>query len=139
MAELLINGKDALSEWGVRMGDSFLDAINGYEPLKDYITNNDRTKDGVQYADVIPKVNERSITLNFTMQGSSAADFTAKNEAFKEVMRAGDVPYKFLLTAQMCTTSNTLAKAAPLRETPNGRLRRLAWLSLSRTRGTGHN
>ena len=91
MAELLINGKDALSEWGVRMGDSFLDTINGYEPLKDYITNNDRTKDGVQYADVIPKVNERSITLNFTMQGSSAADFTAKNEAFKEVMRAGDV------------------------------------------------
>jgi len=91
MADLLINGKDALTEWGVRMGDNFLDVLNGYYPLKDYITNNDRTKDGVQYADVVSKVNERSLTLNFTMEGSSMGDFTAKNKAFIEVMRGGDI------------------------------------------------
>ena len=90
MADLLINGKDALIEWGVRMGDGFLDAINGYYPMKDYITNNDRTQDGVQYVGV-PKVNERNITLNFTMEGNSASDFTAKNKAFVEVMRGGNV------------------------------------------------
>ena len=90
MADLLINGKDALIEWGVRMGDNFLDILNGYYPMKDYITNNDRTQDGVQYVGV-PKVNERNITLNFTMEGNSASDFTAKNKAFVEVMRGGDV------------------------------------------------
>lgn len=90
MADLLINGKDALTEWGVRMGDNFLDVLNGYYPMKDYITNNDRTQDGVQYVG-IPKVNERNITLNFTMEGNSASDFTAKNKAFVEVMRGGDV------------------------------------------------
>nr|DAD67164.1 MAG TPA: tail protein [Siphoviridae sp. ctazQ13] len=90
MADLLINGKDALIEWGVRMGDNFLDVLYGYYPMKDYTTNNDRTQDGVQYVG-IPKVNERNITLNFTMEGNSASDFTAKNKAFVEVMRGGDV------------------------------------------------
>lgn len=124
MAELLINGKDALAEWGVRMGDNFLDTINGYDTLKEYITNNDRTKDGVQYADVIPKVNERSLTLNFTIQGSSTADFTAKNKAFREIMRAGNVTiqipadssdvYHLKYTGKSCTfarnTERTFAK-----------------------------
>ena len=124
MAELLINGKDAFTEWGVRMGDSFLDTLNGYDTLKEYITNSDRTKDGVQYASVIPKVNERSLTLNFTMQGADAADFTAKNKAFKEAMRAGDVTiqvpadspdvYHLKYTGKNCTfarnTERTFAK-----------------------------
>lgn len=90
MAELLINGKNAFTEWGVRMGEGFLDTLNGYYTLKEYITNNDRTQDGVQYVG-IPKVNERNITLNFTIEGKSASDFTAKNKAFAEVMRKGDI------------------------------------------------
>ena len=123
MADLLINGKDALTEWGVRMGDNFLDVLNGYYPMKDYITNNDRTQDGVQYVGV-PKVNERYITLNFTMEGNSASDFTAKNKAFVEVMRGGDVViqvpedspavYHLKYTGKNCTfarnTERTFAK-----------------------------
>jgi len=123
MADLLINGKDALTEWGVRMGDNFLDVLNGYYPMKDYITNNDRTQDGVQYVG-IPKVNERNITLNFTMEGNSASDFTAKNKAFVEVMRGGDVViqvpedspavYHLKYTGKSCTfarnTERTFAK-----------------------------
>ena len=27
MAELIINGREALKEWGVRMGDNFLDVL----------------------------------------------------------------------------------------------------------------
>ena len=48
MTELIINGKDAFTEWGIRMGDGFLDTRNGYFPMKEYITNNARTQDGVQ-------------------------------------------------------------------------------------------
>lgn len=123
MAELLINGKDAYKAWGVRMGDNFLDTLNSYDALKEYITNNDRTKDGVQYVG-ISKVNERSLTLNFTMEGSSSGDFTAKNKAFKEVMRGGNVAiqvpsdspdvYHLKYTGKNCTfarnTERTFAK-----------------------------
>lgn len=124
MADLLINGKNALTEWGVRMGDNFLDTINNYYPLKEYITNNDRLKDGVQYANITPKANERNLTLTFTMEGASASDFTAKNKAFAEVMRGGDVTiqvpndgtdvYHLKYTGKSCTfarnTERTFAK-----------------------------
>lgn len=35
--DLFINGKDALETWGARMGDSFLDAIDGFNEMKDYM------------------------------------------------------------------------------------------------------
>lgn len=119
MVELIINGKDAYAEWGVRMGDNFLDAINGYCPLKEYITNNDRTQDGVQYIGT-PKVNERNVTLNFTLEGVDAPDFAAKNKAFASVMRQGDVTiqipsdspdlYHLKYTGKSCTFARNVAR-----------------------------
>ena len=91
MAELIINGNDAYIEWGIRMGDGFLDTINSYCPLKEYVTNNDRTQDGVQYVGIIPKTNERNLTLNFTIEGNTPSDFMTKNKAFEDVMRKGDI------------------------------------------------
>ena len=124
MADLLINGRNALTKWGVRMGDRFLDTLNSYYPRKDYITNNDRLRDGMQYANITPKVNERSITLNFTIEGEDSADFNAKNKAFAEVMRMGDITiqipddspdvYHLKYTGKSCTfarnTERTFAK-----------------------------
>ena len=123
MTELIINGKDAFTEWGIRMGDGFLDTLNGYSPMKEYITNNDRTQDGVQYIGT-PKVNERNVTLNFTLEGASAPDFAAKNKAFASVMRQGDITiqvpsdsadvYHLKYTGKSCTfarnTERTFAK-----------------------------
>ena len=82
MTELIINGKDAFTEWGIRMGDGFLDTLNGYFPMKEYITNNDRTQDGVQYVGT-PKVNERSLTLNFTMEWKSHTNLTHPGKYFR--------------------------------------------------------
>lgn len=123
MADLIINGKNALTEWGVRMGDGFLDTINAYAPMKEYITNDDRTQDGVQYVGT-PKVNERSMVLNFTIEGSNEVDFTAKNKAFSKELRKGDVTiqipddsddvYHLKYTGKSCTfarnTERTFAK-----------------------------
>lgn len=123
MTELIINGKDAFTEWGIRMGDGFLDTLNGYSPMKEYITNNDRTQDGVQYIGT-PKVNERNVTLNFTLEGVDAPDFAAKNKAFASVMRQGDITiqippdspdvYHLKYTGKSCTfarnTERTFAK-----------------------------
>lgn len=119
MTELIINGKDAYKEWGVRMGEVFLDTLNGYYPLKEYITNNDRTQDGVQYFGA-PKVNERSLTLNFTIEGSDKDDFNVKNRAFAEMMRKGDVTiqvpadrpdvYHLKYTGKSCTFARNVER-----------------------------
>ena len=119
MTELIINGKDAYQEWGVRMGEGFLDTLNGYYPLKEYITNNDRTQDGVQYFGA-PKVNERNLTLNFTIEGSDKDDFTVKNRAFAEMMRKGDVTiqvpadrpdvYHLKYTGKSCTFARNVER-----------------------------
>ena len=91
MADLIINGKDALSEYGVRMGDGFMDSLECPAPLKAYITNSDRLENGVRYADTVPKVDERNVTLLFTVDGSSESDFRTKKAAFKAVLYAGSV------------------------------------------------
>lgn len=91
IGELFINGKDAYKEFGVNMGDKFLDAIGDKAGLKEYITNNDRTKDGIEYCKSIPKINERTLTLTFTIMGNNQADFISKQDLFYEELSKGDV------------------------------------------------
>lgn len=86
MAELLINGKDAYKEWGIRMGEGFIDTLNGAASMKEYITNDSRLKDGVEYIGTNPKVNELTHTLHFTLKGKNKADFVAKLDAFQEML-----------------------------------------------------
>lgn len=45
-ADLIINGKDALETWGVRMGDGFIDTIDGFNEMKDYIEDESRMEHG---------------------------------------------------------------------------------------------
>lgn len=90
-ADLVINGQDAFTTWGVRMGDNFLDALSELAPMKEYITNSSTLEDGVQYERANPKLNERNVTLTFTIEGSSRSDFLAKKRAFQKVLYGGDV------------------------------------------------
>lgn len=90
----MINGKDAYLEWGVSMGDKFLDALGDIAGLKDYVTNNSRLKDGVEYANMTPKTDERSVTLTFTIEGRNAAEFQNRKRKFYEEMYKGDVSLK---------------------------------------------
>ena len=90
-ADLVINGLDAFTTWGVRMGDNFLDALSELAPMKEYITNSSTLEDGVQYERANPKLNERNVTLSFTIEGSSRSDFLAKKRAFQAVLYGGDV------------------------------------------------
>ena len=90
-ADLVINGKDAYSQWGVRMGDNFIDALWELAPMKEYVTNSSTLEDGVQYQNVNPKVNERNVTLTFTIEGSTKSDFLTKKKDFDAMLYAGDV------------------------------------------------
>lgn len=92
--DLLINGKDAFSTWGVRMGDGFLDAIDGFNEMKDYIENESRLEHGKRVITDNAKVDSREITLQFTIEGSSESDYRAKKKAFQTELEKGAVNIK---------------------------------------------
>lgn len=92
--DLLINGKDAFITWGVRMGDGFLDAIDGFNEMKDYIENESRLEHGKRVITDNAKVDSREITLQFTIEGSSESDYRAKKKAFQTELEKGAVNIK---------------------------------------------
>lgn len=57
--DLFINGKDAWGTWGVRMGDGFLDAIDGFNEMKDYIEDESRLEHGKRVITDNAKVDSR--------------------------------------------------------------------------------
>lgn len=89
--ELYINGKDAWTEWGVNMGEGFIDAIDSLAPMKDYIENDSRLEHGKRVLVVNPKVASRDLTLHFTIKGASEADFRSKRKAFEAELYKGSV------------------------------------------------
>lgn len=92
--ELIINGKDAYTTWGVRMGDKFLDTIGASSPLKEFIENKSRLEHGKSMIVNDPKLDERDITLSFTIEGSSQSDYQSKKKAFFDELYKGAVDIK---------------------------------------------
>lgn len=92
--DLFINGKDAWSTWGVRMGEGFLDAIDGFNEMKDYIENESRLEHGKRVITDNAKVDSREITLQFTIEGSSESDYRSKKKSFQIELEKGAVNIK---------------------------------------------
>ena len=111
--ELFINGKDAWNEWGVNMGDSFLDTIDSFPAMKDYIENDSRLEHGKRVIVAEPRVASRSITLHFTIKGENESDFRMKRKGFEteliqgkvnvNIPALGDDVYKLLYLGQNVT------------------------------------
>ena len=91
MVELLINNKNAYTTWGVRMGDKFLDTIGASSPMKEFIENKSRLEHGKRVIVNNPKLDERDITLSFTIEGNSQSDYQAKKKAFFDELYKGTV------------------------------------------------
>lgn len=89
--ELFINGKDAWETWGVNMGDGFLDAIDGFAPMKEFIENESRLEHGKRMIYAEPRVASRDLTLRFTIRGGNESDFRAKKKAFEMEMYKGKI------------------------------------------------
>lgn len=95
MEDLIINNRNAFTEWGVRLGDGFLDTIGAPAPMKDFIENKSRLEHGKRVIINNPKLDERDVTLTFTIQGNSQADYQSKKSAFQNEL------YKGALTIQI--------------------------------------
>lgn len=94
IGDLIINGKDAFATWGVRMGEGFLDAIDGFNEMKDYIENESRLEHGKQVITDNAMVDSREVTLQFTIEGSSESDYRTKKKAFQVELERGAVNIK---------------------------------------------
>lgn len=92
--ELLINGKDAWTTWGVCMGDGFLDSIDAPLPMKDYIENESRLEHGKRVITDNAKLDSRELTLAFTITGSSENDYKEKKKAFQTELGQGEMTVK---------------------------------------------
>lgn len=95
--DLIINGKDAWTTWGVCMGDGFLDAIDGFNEMKDFIEDESRLEHGKRIITDNAKVASREITLQFTIEGNSKSDYRAKKKAFQTELEKGTVTIKIPL------------------------------------------
>lgn len=102
MSDLLINTQDAYTTWGVRMGEGFLDALGASSPMKEFIENKSRLEHGKRVIINDPKIDEREITLSFTIEGNSQSDYQAKKKAFFEEL------YKGVVDIQVPANSNEI-------------------------------
>lgn len=117
-AELLINGKDAYLTWGVRMSDNFLDALGVAAPLKEFIENKSRTEHGKRVIVSNPKLDERDLTLAFTIEGSTLSEYQRNKTSFYQelykgkidiqVPKNGDEVYHLLYLGKSSTYSQSL-------------------------------
>lgn len=89
--DLYINNKDAWKTWGVRMGNNFLDVIDGFNEMKEYVSNESRQEHGKRIVTNNPKVAAREIALSFTIQGKTKSDYRAKRNAFQEELEKGNI------------------------------------------------
>lgn len=89
--ELIINDKDAYQTWGVRMGDGFLDSLGGASSLKAFIENKSRLEHGKRVTTNNPKLDDRELTLSFTIEGNSPTDYKAKKKAFFDELYKGGI------------------------------------------------
>lgn len=93
-ADLEINGKDALTTWGVRMGSGFLDAIDSFNEMKDFVSDESRLEHGKRVVVENPKVKSREITLQFTIQGASESEYRERKNLFQKELEKGNVTIK---------------------------------------------
>ena len=138
--ELYINGKDAWDTWGVNMGEDFLNVIDGFAPMKDYVENDSRLEHGKRVLIDSPRVASRDLTLHFTVMGSDAADFRTKRKAFEaelqkvkvdiRVPALGDEVFHLIYTGKsvgyavnisrtFCTVSSKFEEPNPMDRTAN--------------------
>lgn len=80
--DLLINGKDAFTNWGVNMGDGFIETLYAPLPMKDVIENKSRLQNGKRVILADRKIDERELTLAFTLHGSNTSDYITKYKGF---------------------------------------------------------
>lgn len=97
MAELYINGVDAFTTWGVKMGDGFLDALDVPVQAKEYIENESRKEHGKRVlvkdssGNSLVRLASREVTLTFIIMGDTHEEYLSNKRAFYDELYKGEM------------------------------------------------
>lgn len=89
--QLYINEKNAYAEWGITMDGSALSTLMTPPPMKDFVSNNYRVKDGKRVVKNNPRVDERDITITFNMSAKNETEFLNRYASFCEELATGSL------------------------------------------------
>lgn len=90
--QLLINGKDSYTTWGIFMDETALSTLMTPAPNKEFISNKYRTKDGKKVIRHNPRLDEREVTIPFNMTAKSPEEFISNYAKFcDEVLAKGEM------------------------------------------------
>ena len=89
--DFFINGKRAYEKFGLRMSEDFIPALLTPPPLKDFIVNKSRNKNGKTVIYFNPVFDERDVTLTFTIEGLNKSDYKSKFDLFMAELKKGKV------------------------------------------------
>lgn len=90
--QLYINGKDAYTTYGIIMSDTALSTLMTPVPSKDYITNSSRLVDGKRVFKDNAKMDEREMTISFSMTAKDRDTFLSNYARFcEEVLAKGEM------------------------------------------------
>lgn len=91
--DIRINGSSTIySDYGVAMGEDFINVLTEPLSMKEYVENESRLEHGKRViVDDEPKIASRDLTLEFTIEGSTPADFLKKKTKFLQLMYSGSI------------------------------------------------
>lgn len=73
------------------MGDNFLDILGAAVTMKEFIENKSRLQHGKEVIIDSPRMDERELTLTFTIEGSTPEDYLMKKSSFYEELYKGKI------------------------------------------------
>lgn len=87
--DLIINGKDARSTWGVVTTPNTLNALLNPCTMKDYPVFDSRLEHGSRIDTSNPKVAQRDLNMEIQMTAASPEEFYSRHAAFCEELEKG--------------------------------------------------
>lgn len=89
--ELLINGKDAYTQWKINMGDDFLNNILTPAGMKEFVENQSRLNNGKEVLYTYPRIDARDVTLLFVIEGNTPDEHLRNLQSFSQELQKGKV------------------------------------------------
>lgn len=89
--ELYINGKDAYETWGISLTDGSISALMTPPPMKSIIENKSRAEHGKRVVNNMPKVDERSLSLDVHFSANTREEFFSRYESFCKELATGSL------------------------------------------------
>lgn len=88
-----INGKDIWLTWGAKFWKGTYERLMKPAPMKDYISNSSRLEHGTRIlvSESIARTDEREVSIQFLIEGSSESDYLSKYNSFIEELEKGSI------------------------------------------------